>query len=128
MITDTGGPAPPGSSERGLIVMSSQLHEHLQRQHSAANCLPHESFVCRRQRTRYREPKSCSGTIRRAKGGLNSKLRAVLRRCAVQKRRTAAFVLSLRDYLGRAEPKRSVADRTRAGYVRSLGSEEIGIT
>ena len=36
-----------------------------------------ESFVCRRQRTRYREPKSCSGTIRRAKGGLNSKLRAV---------------------------------------------------
>jgi hypothetical protein len=36
-----------------------------------------ESFVCRRQRTHYREPKSCSRTIRRAKGGLNSKLRAV---------------------------------------------------
>jgi hypothetical protein len=34
-----------------------------------------ESFVCRRQRNR--EPKSCSRTIRRAKGGLNSKLRAV---------------------------------------------------
>jgi hypothetical protein len=41
MIADAGGPAPPGSSERGLIVISSQLHEHLQRQHSATHCLPH---------------------------------------------------------------------------------------
>jgi hypothetical protein len=31
----------------------------------------------------YREPKSCSGTIRRGKGGLNSELRAVCDgRCA----------------------------------------------
>ena len=62
-----------------------------------------ESFVCRRQRTRYREPKSCSGDDPARQRRSELQAARGLRRCAAQKRRTTAFVLSLRDYLGRAE-------------------------
>jgi hypothetical protein len=62
-----------------------------------------ESFVCRRQRSRYREPKSCSGDDPARQSRSELQAARGLRRCAAQKRRTTAFVLSLRDYLGRAE-------------------------
>jgi hypothetical protein len=62
-----------------------------------------ESLVCRRQRSRYREPKSCSGDDPARQSRSELQAARGLRRCAAQKRRTTAFVLSLRDYLGRAE-------------------------
>ena len=118
MIADTGGPASPGSSERGLMVMSSQLHEHLQRQHSATNCLclPHGEL---------RVPKGKDPLPRAKKLSRDdparqrrSELQAArgLRRCAAQKRRTTAFVLSLRDYLG---------ERSHLGSFRSLACDEV---
>ena len=109
MIADTGGPAPPGSSERGLIVMSSQLHEHLQRQHSATNCLPHGETSCAEGKGPVTaSQKAVPRTIRRAKAGLNSKLRAVcdgaLRRSGGLQRLSLAFAIILAERRAPTDP------------------------
>jgi hypothetical protein len=106
-----------GSSERGLIVISSQLHEHLQQQHSATNCLPHgELGVPKAKEPLPRAKKLLRGRSGAAKTGLNSKLRAVcdgaLRRSGGLQRLSLAFAIIL-------------AERSHLDSFRSLACDEV---
>ena len=106
MTAETGGPAPaPRSSERGLFGMSSQFHEPMQDRTDRANCLPHGKLRCVPGEGPPLRQKA-SRTIRRAKGGMKSELRAVcdgaLHGAATKVRLSlgSPIILAERSYLG----------------------------
>jgi SRSO17 transposase len=75
MIAQNGRVSPCVGSSNAGVSMSSQFHEAMQGRTDRANCLPHEKLRVLQARGHHRQ--KASWTMRRAKVGLKSELRAV---------------------------------------------------